>query len=443
MDLVERFMPAATARHDLEAGLLHAQAKLHALGITAWQDAIVRPVDHAAYLAVAGSRRADRPGGRGAVVGARLGRVGRSTSSSNAAPDGIARPLPGRARSRSWSTASSRRSPARCSSRTCRPTAGPADRTGILFVEPERLRRRDAAARRGGLPGPLPRDRRPGGARGARRRRGRPVGQRTDRRPAPHRPHPGHPSGRHRRASRDSTSSPTPSRSGPPTRPPDGRADDPVPRPAASHAGSTRSSHSCGPAHDWRWARTGASRPPTRCSRSRSRSTGSTAARRTLRPPFLPEERLTLDEAVRAFTIGSAYVNHLDDATGSISVGKLADLIVLDRDLFDRGAGRDRRGTGRRHVRRGRAGVRGPGARRLTLSGRRSAGPAGRDPAAARDARPTARRPRPAAGRSSASGLTSITGSGSAMRSPNSVTFVHDASRVDHHDSPTAPSSNA
>jgi predicted amidohydrolase YtcJ len=32
-------------------------------------------------------------------------------------------------------------------------------------------------------------------------------------------------------------------------------------------------------------------------------------------------------------------VNGLDDVTGSIEVGKLADLVVLDRDLFDRGAG--------------------------------------------------------------------------------------------------------
>ena len=31
---------------------------------------------------------------------------------------------------------------------------------------------------------------------------------------------------------------------------------------------------------------------------------------------------------------GRAYVNHLDDRTGSIEVGKLADLAVLDRDLF-------------------------------------------------------------------------------------------------------------
>ncbi|HEX7172716.1 MAG TPA: amidohydrolase [Candidatus Limnocylindria bacterium] len=55
--------------------------------------------------------------------------------------------------------------------------------------------------------------------------------------------------------------------------------------------------------------------------------------------PFLPDERLTLDAALRAFTIGSAGVNHLDADTGTIEVGKLADLAVLDRDLRDRGAG--------------------------------------------------------------------------------------------------------
>jgi predicted amidohydrolase YtcJ len=32
--------------------------------------------------------------------------------------------------------------------------------------------------------------------------------------------------------------------------------------------------------------------------------------------------------------MGSAYVNHLDDDTGSIDVGKAADLAVIDRDLF-------------------------------------------------------------------------------------------------------------
>jgi predicted amidohydrolase YtcJ len=55
--------------------------------------------------------------------------------------------------------------------------------------------------------------------------------------------------------------------------------------------------------------------------------------------PFLPEERLDLAEALEAFTIGSAFVNHLDDRTGSLEVGKLADLIVLDRDPFAPDAG--------------------------------------------------------------------------------------------------------
>ena len=60
---------------------------------------------------------------------------------------------------------------------------------------------------------------------------------------------------------------------------------------------------------------------------------------RGVHPPFLPDERLTLDEAMAAFTLGSAYVNHLDDVTGSIEVGKLADLAVIDRDLFAPDAG--------------------------------------------------------------------------------------------------------
>ncbi len=55
--------------------------------------------------------------------------------------------------------------------------------------------------------------------------------------------------------------------------------------------------------------------------------------------PFLPEERLDLPTALAAFTIGSAYVNHLETETGSIEPGKLADLAVLDRNVFDPGAG--------------------------------------------------------------------------------------------------------
>ncbi len=55
--------------------------------------------------------------------------------------------------------------------------------------------------------------------------------------------------------------------------------------------------------------------------------------------PFLPDERLTLDQALAAFTSGSAWVNHLDAATGSIEIGKRADLVVLDRDLRAADAG--------------------------------------------------------------------------------------------------------
>jgi len=50
--------------------------------------------------------------------------------------------------------------------------------------------------------------------------------------------------------------------------------------------------------------------------------------------PFLPQQSLELAEALAAYTIGSAYVNHLDDETGTIERGKLADVVVLDRDPF-------------------------------------------------------------------------------------------------------------
>jgi predicted amidohydrolase YtcJ len=49
---------------------------------------------------------------------------------------------------------------------------------------------------------------------------------------------------------------------------------------------------------------------------------------------FLPEQRLDLPTALAAFTMGSAYVNHLEGETGSVEIGKAADLAVIDRDLF-------------------------------------------------------------------------------------------------------------
>ena len=49
---------------------------------------------------------------------------------------------------------------------------------------------------------------------------------------------------------------------------------------------------------------------------------------------FLPDERIDLATALGAFTIGSAYANHREHDTGSIEVGKRADVAVLDRNVF-------------------------------------------------------------------------------------------------------------
>ena len=50
-------------------------------------------------------------------------------------------------------------------------------------------------------------------------------------------------------------------------------------------------------------------------------------------PAFLPEQRLTVRDALAAYTEGSAWVNHRDDA-GRIEPGRLADLALLDRDVL-------------------------------------------------------------------------------------------------------------
>jgi len=50
--------------------------------------------------------------------------------------------------------------------------------------------------------------------------------------------------------------------------------------------------------------------------------------------PFIPGETIDLQSALAAFTINAAFVNGIEDSTGSIEIGKAADLIVLDRNLF-------------------------------------------------------------------------------------------------------------
>lgn len=53
--------------------------------------------------------------------------------------------------------------------------------------------------------------------------------------------------------------------------------------------------------------------------------------------PVLPpeDERITLDQALRAYTLDAAYVLGLEDKIGSLKVGKLADIVILDRDLHN------------------------------------------------------------------------------------------------------------
>jgi predicted amidohydrolase YtcJ len=51
--------------------------------------------------------------------------------------------------------------------------------------------------------------------------------------------------------------------------------------------------------------------------------------------PLLAEERVSPHQAVAAFTTGAAFVNHLDHATGTLEVGKLADIAVLDRNILE------------------------------------------------------------------------------------------------------------
>ena len=49
--------------------------------------------------------------------------------------------------------------------------------------------------------------------------------------------------------------------------------------------------------------------------------------------PFLPEQGIPIEVAFAAYTSGSAWVNHRDDA-GTVTVGAVADLVVLDADPF-------------------------------------------------------------------------------------------------------------
>ncbi|HEX8284729.1 MAG TPA: amidohydrolase [Pyrinomonadaceae bacterium] len=62
------------------------------------------------------------------------------------------------------------------------------------------------------------------------------------------------------------------------------------------------------------------------------------ATRRTLdgKNPrgWVPEQKISVEEAVRAFTVGSAYAEFAEGVKGTITPGKLADLVILSEDIF-------------------------------------------------------------------------------------------------------------
>lgn len=51
-------------------------------------------------------------------------------------------------------------------------------------------------------------------------------------------------------------------------------------------------------------------------------------------PVFFPEERITVEDVVRGYTVNAAAAAWRSGTTGSLALGKYADLIVLDRDVF-------------------------------------------------------------------------------------------------------------
>jgi hypothetical protein len=49
---------------------------------------------------------------------------------------------------------------------------------------------------------------------------------------------------------------------------------------------------------------------------------------------WIPEQRISVEEALTAYTANNAYANFLDDVLGTLAPGKAADLVVLSEDPF-------------------------------------------------------------------------------------------------------------
>jgi hypothetical protein len=49
---------------------------------------------------------------------------------------------------------------------------------------------------------------------------------------------------------------------------------------------------------------------------------------------WFPEQKISVEEAVRAYTINNAYAAFEENSKGTIAPGKLADFVVLSDDIF-------------------------------------------------------------------------------------------------------------
>ena len=48
---------------------------------------------------------------------------------------------------------------------------------------------------------------------------------------------------------------------------------------------------------------------------------------------YFPEQKLTIDQAIFAYTLGAAYAEFAENTKGVLAPGMLADFVVLDRDI--------------------------------------------------------------------------------------------------------------
>jgi predicted amidohydrolase YtcJ len=50
---------------------------------------------------------------------------------------------------------------------------------------------------------------------------------------------------------------------------------------------------------------------------------------------WVPEEKVSVEQALVAYTRNGAYASFEEASKGSLTVGKLADVVILDRDITD------------------------------------------------------------------------------------------------------------